>query len=489
MSRKRHRTPLPGAQSMAQAGPLSQPRPWRVSEIPPYPNRERHAKTRSAPQAFHVQATIRRQKDDQIRDKDKNRSMGKRSQLPAPHTTPPAEPGIVSRLFARLGGRGEAVAPNSAVPALREAGALVERVEVPVLRKSPEQDEWREIERGFAALADEGLWISLLDRLRGVDQTRQHFASGRRYADCALAGAITPVTRHLGEPARIDAAAAALAPLTTLHIGNLNDYMPAVILARALIEIGWAVRGPLPPSETPREAIEAAMSYFARAEAVLDSFDPILENSPMLAEARYRLAPGVDGGVGYLRDWYEDWADLDPANPNMLATHAGYLCPDWYGDYDEVEREARRAVRRAADSLGPGAYVRFWQAPLEADRAAVSCIDPELFLQGVHKLLEGGHSQALANEFVALLFRLTLPGASDSAGQAERAEAVRARLAAGLREVALRHLAELQAPVWGIEDDAIRRAIAHVFADDLHRGAVLVAGENGLSLLTGDAGR
>lgn len=408
--------------------------------------------------------------------------MGKRNQLT---TIPPAgaaEPGLVSRIFARLGGRAEPAAP-APIRALREAGMLVDRVEVPVQRKSPEQDEWREIEKGFAALADEGLWISLLDRMRGVDQSRQRFASGRRYADCALTGAITPVTRHLGAAPRIDAATAALAPLTTLHIGNLNDYMPAVLLARALIEIGWTVRGPLPPDETARDAREAAQSYFARAEAVLESFDPILENSPMLAEARYRLAPGVEGGAAYLRDWYEDWADLDPADPEMLATHAGLLVPEWFGDYDEIEREARRAARRAADSIGEGAYACFWKAPLEADRAAVAGIDPDLFISGVHALLAGGRSQALANEYVALLFRLTLPGGTESPAAAERAYEVRARLAEGLREVALRHLTELQAPVWGIEEDAIRRAMAQIFAADLAQGAVLVAEETGLRLV------
>lgn len=409
--------------------------------------------------------------------------MGKMNQRATTSTGQVTEAGLMSRFFSRLPGR--TGRSDGAPPSLRDAAALAARVEVPVLRKSPELEERREIERGFAALADEGLWISLFDRMRGVDQSRQRFASGRRYTSSALRGAITPVTRHLGEPARINAATAALAPLTTLHIGNLNDYMPAAILASALVEIGWAVRGPLPPEETARDARDAAASYFARAEAVLESFDPILENSPLLAETRYALAPGIEGGASYLRDWYEDWADLDPGNPRMLTTHAGFLSPDWFGDYDEIEREARRAARRATDSIGPGAYTCFWQAPLESDRSAVGRIDPELFLEGVHALLADGQSQALANEHVALLFRLTLPGTAGSPEEAERSEAVRARLAEGLREVALRHLTELQAPVWGIEEDAIRRAMAHIFAEDLAQGAVLVAEETGLALREG----
>ena len=387
----------------------------------------------------------------------------------------------MSRLFARLPGLGGRLGRTVQGP--EEAAEIARRVDIPVLRNSAEQDEWREIERGFAALADEGLWMSLLDRLRGVDQSRQRFASGKRYYECALAGAIAPVTRHLGEPARIDAATSALAPLTTLHIGNLNDYMPAVLLARALTEIGWAVRGHEPPGETPRDARDAARAYFSRAEAVIEDFDPILENSPMLAEARYRLAPGVEGGPEFLRDWYEDWADLDPSNPGMLATHASFLTPEWYGDYDEVEREARRAVKRAVDGIGAGAYPCFWQAPLEADRSAVARIDPEMFLAGIHALLEGRRSQALANDFVALLFRLTLPSSAETPEQAERAQPVRERLAEGLREVILRHLTELQAPIWGVEEAAIRGAIAHVFAAELAEGAVLRATEEGIKLV------
>jgi hypothetical protein len=391
----------------------------------------------------------------------------------------------VSRFLSRLSGFGGRL--GRPAEGQQEAALLAQRIDVPVLRSSPEQNEWREIERGFAALADEGLWMSLLDRLRGVDQSRQRFASGKRYYECALAGAITPVTRHLGEPARIDAATAALAPLTTLHVGNLNDYMPAVLLARALIEIGWAVRGQEPPGETARDARDAARVFFARAEAAIEAFDPILENSPMLAESRYRLAPGVEGGTDFLRDWYEDWADLDPSNPGMLATHASFLTPDWFGDYDEIEREARRAVKRAADGIGVGAYPCFWQAPLEADRTAVARIDPDMFLDGIHALLEDSRSQALANDFVALLFRLTLPHNAETEEEAERAEPVRERLATGLREVILRHLTELQAPIWGIEEDAIRRAIGHVFRDELAEGAILRAGDEGLSIVKSEA--
>jgi hypothetical protein len=397
--------------------------------------------------------------------------MVKRKESSAPLPGVAGDGGRMSRLIARLPGLGGRLGRPAPEPG--EAAEIERRVDVPVQARSPEQDEWSEIERGFAALADEGLWMSLLDRLRGVDQSRQRFASGKRYYECALAGAIDPVTRHLGEPARIDAATAALTPLTTLHIGNLNDYMPAVLLAHALIEIGWAVRGPLPPGETPRDAKDAARVFFSRAEAVIESFDPILENSPMLAEARYRLAPGVEEGTEFLRDWYEDWADLDPSNPGMLATHASFLTPEWYGDYDEIEREARRAAKRAADGLGAGAYPCFWQAPLEADPSAVVRIDPEMFVAGTHDLLEGNRSQALVNDFVSLLFRLTLPTSLETPEQAERAQPIRERLAEGLREVILRHLTELQAPIWGIAETDIRRALAHVFAAELAEGAVL----------------
>lgn len=357
---------------------------------------------------------------------------------------------------------------------------LERRIVVPVYHTWPERSEWREIERGFTALAEEGLWMSMLDRLRGVDQSRQRFASGRRYSDCALAGALRNVTRHLGRIPDVAQAMAALGPIQSLHATDRRDYMPAVLLARALIEIGWAMRGPMPPGQVSPEALRTAAGYFARAEEVIGGFDPIEENSPAVAETRYRLVPGIDGGADYLRDWYEDWADLDPSNPEMLSLHSRFLGPAWYGSLDEIDAEARRAVARAEEDLGEGAYAHFWRLPLESEPEALSRVDAELFLRGVRAALAQSQSQELANEYAALLFRLSLPRSTEQRDEVVRNAPVRELFAQGFSEVLRSHVQELHPPTWGMSETAVRRVVAAEFDADYAGGAILRTGTAGI---------
>lgn len=390
--------------------------------------------------------------------------------------------GPLSRRAARTLGRLPLVGrlTGMSTAAASDRAELERRVVVPILFDWSENAEWREIARGFSALAEEGLWMSVLDRLRGVDQSRQQFASGRRYFDCALTGALQPVTRHLGRTPAIDQALAALAPIASLHETDRRDYMPAVLLSRALSEIGWAVRGPLPPEQVADEAVRAAAPYFDRAEKAIGGFDPIEENSPMIAEARYRLVPGIEGGADYLRDWYEDWADLDPSNPEMLTLHSRFLMPAWYGDLDEIDVEARRAAVRARGELGAGAYAQFWRLPLESEPGALTRINPTLFLSGLHATLARSKSQALANEYAALLFRLSLPRSAERRDEVARYAPIREVFAQGFSEVLRRHVQELHPPAWGMDETALRRVVAGDFDADYAAGAILRTGEAGI---------
>jgi hypothetical protein len=387
-------------------------------------------------------------------------------------------------MFARIPGFGH----GSSLSTERDSAELERRVTVPILAESSEAAERREIERGFATLADEGLWLSLLDRIRGVDQTRQTFASGHRYFDCALAGALTPVTRHLGPKPKYDAATACLPELQALHASDTRDHMPAVLLARAKIEIAWSLLGTREPGRAPEQAARSAAIQFESAESAIEGYDPIETNSPMVAEARYLLAPGLDNGGIYLRDWYEDWADLDPSNPNMLATHSRLLMPDRFGTLDEIEREARRAIIRADDGLGIGAYALFWRKPLEIDAGAISHLDPDLFVESILSVLSRYPSQMLTNEFAALLYSLALPRTTESRAVAARNAPIRERLDAGYDQIIREHLKELHAQVWGLSKVSMLLAVAEAMPNEFNSGAILRPGDVGIEAVDEDQG-
>lgn len=405
--------------------------------------------------------------------------------------TPPAPPSVdgdgrgwiaqsAARLFSRLGLQRQ--------PGPAGEDALVRRIDVPVLVTAPEPAEWAEIQAGFAILAEQGLWLSVLERLRGVDQSRQQFVSGKRYFDCALAGALSPVTKHLRPELNLPDAQAALAVFERVRADQRNDYMSAVLLAGALTEIGYALRGEAPPRRLPPAREPRERPFFARAEEVLEAFDPIQENSPMLAEARYFLIPGIDGGEKVLNDWYEDWADLDPSNPFTLMAHGRFLMPDWYGSYEAIAREARRAVARAVEGLDAGAYLYVWRAALEAAPTEVVRVDTRMMLDGVEKTLSATMSQHLANDFAGMLLRLSRPGPGEDPAAGARAAPARDRLRRGFGQVLRRHLREIHAPLWQINVPSIRAAIAEEFAAELAQGLIVRPGSTGLEAMPLAAG-
>ncbi len=379
-------------------------------------------------------------------------------------------------LTADASGGGQVVElPTRAPAGWTDPAELQRRIILPWNFASPELQERIEIISEFEALVRDGAWDEVLGRLRDLDQTRAHSASGTRRYEAALLGARSAVTRNLSDPSRHPTAHQGLARLKAMRVEHADDYVAAVIVARALIDLGWAERGGEHGKVSP-DGLNAFRARFAEAEDVLEGFEPIEWNSPMLAEARYLLAPGIDGGLKFLRDWYEDWADLDPSNPGMLEAHARYLMPNWYGTFGEIDRAARKAAQRARKDLGAGAYTWFWLTPL-AREDALTMLDADLFMEGVHEILSRSGDQRLANLFAARLYRLGHRTRGRARRGAHKAFDIRNRLAKGFEEVVRLHLREVQTMNWSTDDAGIRTAIARVFSGDLDKGAVVRPGK------------
>lgn len=372
---------------------------------------------------------------------------------------------------------------GSAEPPERPRRAeLPSRIDVPFYTAPPEAGLARAAKAEFALLVRSQRWPELLARMRGLDRSRGTFKSGERAYRPALNGAIAAVVEPLAEPETgLRKAEAALAELETMFKAHAEDYTAAVILAHALFALAWTYRGGDAGDLAVEPSAEAEFSrLFAHAEAALDPFDPLEEDSPMLAEARYMLVAGVADGSEYMRDWYEDWADLDPVNPEMLRVHSRFLMPQWFGDYAEIEREARRAQKRAGEALGPGAYAAFWREPLARDPAALDHVDVGLFLDGVDRWLKKSRSQLLANQLGALLLRLSKRKLAARRPLAEGETDAPTALAAGFSHLLRAHLREIHLEEWEIGEDRIRALLVAEFRDELLEGARLVVGEAGL---------
>ena len=366
-------------------------------------------------------------------------------------------------------------ADQSALPLERRA--LSRLIEVPWRVSATEAGDYIETSCDFVALAQAQRWHAILARLRQLDQTRAPTASGGRLYEVALNAVLFPSLDDADPIARHLALTAALPVLEAMHKTHAQDYVAAVLLARALIVLGWQARGGEDGRPGPK-ALKKSASYFARAEALIERFDPIEENSPMLAGARYRLAPGVDGGAEFLRDWFEDWADLDPTDTDMLSLHGRYLSPQRFGSYRELDREARRAMARAEN--GPATYALFWVMPL-SQREAMRWLDAKLFLAGVEDVLTRTGSQRLANIFANLLYRVGRPHRGRVRRVTVGEARARGRLTKAFGTLIRLHLREVHQSLWLDDAAGIRRALGTAFAEELAKGARIRPGTQGLA--------
>lgn len=360
----------------------------------------------------------------------------------------------------------------------RSPAVLARRINVPWHFASPELQERVETISEFEALAQTSQWPELLERIKELDQTRAQRLSGARIYEAALLAARSSVSRNLEDRRKADQARAGLETLKAICATHPDSYVAAVILAQAHMDMGWAERGG-EHGKASAAGLAAFRKQFSIAEQAISKFDPIEENSPMLAETRYLLAPGVEGGVKFLRDWYEDWADLDPSNPKMLETHSRYLMPQWYGDYTEVDKEARRAAVRSNNELGSGAYALFWLTPMTREES-LGKLDADLFIKGLHDLMLRTGDQGQANAYAAKLFRIGHRSRGRTRRVSRKGLRMRARLEKGFEEIIRHHLREIHTMHWCTDDAGIRAAIARIFDAELGKGAFIQPGSGGL---------
>ena len=392
--------------------------------------------------------------------------------------TTPQIPGLATRLAAparllatRLGHL--ARAPRRSGPVPLPAGTLLDgRLHVPVLEASPESALWAAARAEYAALAAAGRWAELFAALRRADRDRTAAPGGRRLAALVSEGARAPLAQAL---ARRDwpAALAGIDLLADVQAAHEDDPMAAHLLAQAHLDYAWARRGAEPGPGVPREVWQEFLHHTALAEAALGAFDPIEEDSPLLAGTRYLLVRGIEEGDAHCRDWYEDWSDLDPTNPEPHLTHAVHLLPPWFGALTAFEDEARAALRRTRHCTGASAYALFHLAAAEVLGDLPPRVDEALFVAGLIDHFHASGCQYRANVVAAALTEL-LHGLAEA--PAPRRLAVQEALDDHLRN----EVREFHLPAWENGAAGISYALEQVFGRELARGAHVHLGPEGL---------
>lgn len=376
-----------------------------------------------------------------------------------------------------------ALRPVSRDPSYAVDGLMVEevlgRLDVPVMLTGPEMTEWQCIREDHAAMAAAGEWADVLDALRFADQDRTLASGG-----CRVAPLISEGVRARGTDALrrgdIAGAEAELRRFEAVFELNPEDPAAAHLVARARIDIGLARRD-LAAGLAPQSAFAESDRHFDAAEAILDSFDPIAEMSPLLAETRFLLVGGIEDGPALCRDWYEDWCDLAPGDDAPHVAHATQLmaafAADLTGALAAFEKAALRATRKSRPVTGDAAYAVYHMAALTAHGELLPTVDLVLFLSGLGDYAAATGCQHRANLVAQLLTRLM----RDYRQAGPDAAYALTKVRAALSDVLWNRLHEIHLDRWEDGADRLAFALGEVFGPALLRGARIIRKGEGLA--------
>ncbi|MBE1292673.1 MAG: hypothetical protein GJ677_09325 [Rhodobacteraceae bacterium] len=380
------------------------------------------------------------------------------------------------KLFSRYGAKSQGV-PALAAPALRRLGQamtmprkpaesnlkkdskktfrdLLSRLEIPINASTPDQIESEHIRDHGQFLARQERWDELEELIRTHDQNRATTATGTPLSELMLFGARSDVVRAAehallhGRPAEGADFFSGIEALELLLEDYPNSYPMALVVAHMHIDIGWAWRGAAAKDDIRDANREAFQAHFDRAADILKAYCPKQHFSPALSAARCALLPGAAQPLNTLCAEFESLIELDPLNPRHMRALGNYLLPRWYGDYGQLDLQARRIAAQTYDIWGAGAYAWVWFDALLVDPIGLETLEVEYFIDGVTDALKRRGDQHSANLMAAHLYRSWQHARSHHDRDGLRKDLPLA-LRGGFDMVVRDHLREIHPLIWG----------------------------------------
>ncbi|SMX50506.1 hypothetical protein MAA8898_04819 [Maliponia aquimaris] len=339
--------------------------------------------------------------------------------------------------------------PITRVPPLRPP------IEIPVADPGPDAERAAELRARGQFLARQEDWERLAQEMLQADRARARTPGLRSVADLLSQGARSDfadaIALALGSGNMAEVAA------VLGSVDALRDDMPdcpaiAHVAAMTYVDAASACRAAGGTPDGDQTLRKARARYLAAAAALNDLFDPFEWDSPLWAAVRCALVEADAKPRDRVADDYEDLIDLDPGNPHHLRSFGNDLRPTRFGDWEVLDRQARRTAARTADVWGVGGYAWVYFGALGRDKAALRRLDAELFVEGLHDILTRHRTQDMANRLAALT-GYTLGGVATGGGALHR-------LADCLGWIAQDHLRELHPVIWAEAAPPITGSIA-----------------------------
>lgn len=368
------------------------------------------------------------------------------------------------------------------------------RIDIPVRDPDPETEARQTLFNRGRFLARQEAWEDLGREICDSDSKRR------------LTPGLSPVALWLAEGARSDAVSAAkqaiakneprAARAAVASLELVMDDVPgcpalSFAVAMAHVDLAQAWRGKAPLRSLLPARRDAWEHHMKAAASLADRYDPFQYDSTLWALARCRVLEVDPHAKQRVSDDYEDLIDTDPQSVQHLIWLGRDLVPSRFGSHEMLEVQARRTAARTSDIWGMGGYTLTYMGAIEQDQAAMLRIDPELFCEGLHDILDRQPNQNLANRLAAFC-GLTLSGKNVPGSS-------RARLASCFGWIVEDHLRELHPAIWahaalpgGMADkqedsDLIRRgmaralsALAEQYASRISAGERLIFTPKGL---------
>ncbi|MCT4557276.1 MAG: hypothetical protein N4A61_04365 [Pelagimonas sp.] len=296
--------------------------------------------------------------------------------------------------------------------------------------------------RGRHLARQEG-WDSLVAEIQETDQARRLTPGLRLQAELLSQGAREDAVSAARSAAHDNAPERAMAAIKMLETA-LSDYPGSLavtqVVVMAHVDTAEAWRGHMAQDHQSDLRANARKAHLARATELLDQFDPFQQNSALYAKARCALLSGDPNPRARLQDDYEDLIELDPRGPEHMMHFGRDLLPDHYGSWEMLDVMARRTYRQVRDIWGTGAYSWVYLGALQQNADAARRLETDLFVEGLHDILQRNHDQHVVN-LLAAFTGYTL-------AQGDHSEANARRLADCFNWIARDHLHEIHPRIW-----------------------------------------
>ncbi|WP_299150861.1 hypothetical protein [uncultured Tateyamaria sp.] len=369
------------------------------------------------------------------------------------------------------------------------------RIAFDTVKATPAMERRAATEDKCRALVSARNWTELSDHLIQWDQSRAACNAGIPLAQIGrqavlfdLADAVVEGHDCHPDPIAIfsDEVVQRMETLSAMHP---EKYPLLALAAEMRCYQGWSSRGADYAEYVSDNGWFGMGQHFAKAAWLLEKYDVVEMNAPLLAAARHRLLgfmPDADKHVGR---FYEEWSALDPKDQEPHEKHAIMMLPRWFGTQETLEIEAQKAAVRTTTAAGDAAYFTMYRRVFDAWDPSVLNMDTKVLKRGAHDLITlRGDDPAFVAQLVQDIRWWTGIGSGDSYTRDGRKlwSDITTDIEEMRQELVLSRLTAICPDAWEDGPEGALDMLSECVQADIRAGATFQLGKSGLEIFPQD---